>query len=236
MLNVPNLCYWWFMWFHTSPTQYGFNVLALVSRLLCSLALCKCVHAVTLLSQKCINLSHNQNSSSGMTQSISNLLHLKTFWSHDTGEVTREFLLFTRFMDYVGKGVARRMTIFANHLELLGTIKPKTSRNMLWKSLTALKCCILKGWSNLLSLTAHPTYSKTGEGKSSKLWAALCISRKNQKWYGERAWSRLGWLPGKETINRVGLSTWKMHGPGKGNAIGVYTVINTVEKNRQTLS
>lgn len=72
-------------------------------------------------------------------------VHLQTFWSHDTGEVTRVFLLFAGFVGYVGRGVARQMTIVANHLELLRTIKPKTSCNMLWKSLTVLKCCILKG-------------------------------------------------------------------------------------------
>lgn len=42
-------------------------------------------------------------------------------------------------MDYVGRGVAGRMMIFTDHLELLRALEPKTSCNLLCKSLTAVE-------------------------------------------------------------------------------------------------
>lgn len=42
-------------------------------------------------------------------------------------------------MDYVGRGVAGQMTIFTDHLQLLRAVEPKTSCNLLCKSLTAVE-------------------------------------------------------------------------------------------------
>jgi len=57
----------------------------------------------------------NQQLASGFPDGLPRLWVRESTYS--TGEFTREFLLFTRFMDYVGRDVARQMMIFVNHLE-----------------------------------------------------------------------------------------------------------------------